>query len=58
VYELASAFPQLPISINGGFTDTQDIKAALDKVDGCMIGRKVMDDPLFLQDIDKGNILL
>ncbi|KAI8884441.1 dihydrouridine synthase, partial [Backusella circina FSU 941] len=53
VYELASAFPQLPITINGGYTETQDIKVALDRVDGCMIGRKVMDHPLFLQDIEK-----
>ncbi|KAG1047817.1 hypothetical protein G6F43_009759 [Rhizopus delemar] len=53
VFELARAFPDLPISINGGFKEAQQIKSVLDKVDGCMIGRKVMDDPLFLQQLDQ-----
>ncbi|ORZ21190.1 tRNA-dihydrouridine synthase [Absidia repens] len=53
VYELASLYPDLPISINGGFTTTETIRDALGQVDGCMIGRKVMDSPLFLQEIDR-----
>jgi tRNA-dihydrouridine synthase A len=40
VFELTRAFPDLPISINGGFKEVQQIKSVLDKVDGCMIGRK------------------
>lgn len=40
VFELARSFPDLPISINGGFKEVQQIKSVLDKVDGCMIGRK------------------
>ena len=40
VFELTRAFPDLPISINGGFEEVQQIKSVLDKVDGCMIGRK------------------
>ena len=39
-YQLAEKFPEMPISINGGFTETGDIANALERVDGCMIGRK------------------
>ncbi|KAI8967754.1 dihydrouridine synthase-domain-containing protein [Mycotypha africana] len=53
VYELAKIFPDLIITINGGFTTTHDIQNALQLVDGCMIGRKVMNDPLFLQEIEQ-----
>ena len=42
VYQLAEKFQEMPISINGGFTETGDIANALDRVDGCMIGRKGM----------------
>ncbi|KAI8089373.1 tRNA-dihydrouridine synthase [Halteromyces radiatus] len=56
VYELAKLYPNLPITINGGFTTTEDIRSALDQVDGCMIGRIVMDSPLFLQHIDHGKV--
>ena len=40
VYQLAKSFPDLLISINGGFTEVQQVKEALTQVDGCMIGRK------------------
>lgn len=69
VFEIAKSFPDLPISINGGFNDVNQIKEVLTKVDGCMIGRKskcicacfvhisnyikVMDKPLFLQQLDQ-----
>lgn len=43
VFELSNAFPGLPISINGGFTEVDQIKSVLEKVDGCMIGRKGTD---------------
>ncbi|KAI8388042.1 tRNA-dihydrouridine synthase [Radiomyces spectabilis] len=54
VYRLAETFPSLPISINGGFNDTLMVSMALSKVDGCMIGRQIMNDPLFLQRLDQG----
>ncbi|CAO3638613.1 unnamed protein product [Mucor hiemalis] len=53
VFKLSNVFPELPISINGGFTEVDGIKDALTKVDGCMIGRKVMDEPTFLQTLDQ-----
>ncbi|CEG84575.1 hypothetical protein RMATCC62417_18356 [Rhizopus microsporus] len=53
VFEIAKSFPDLPISINGGFNDVSQIKEVLTKVDGCMIGRKIMDKPLFLQQLDQ-----
>ncbi|ORX46962.1 FMN-linked oxidoreductase, partial [Hesseltinella vesiculosa] len=56
VYKLASARSDLPITINGGFTTVKDIQAALEVVDGCMIGRQVMLKPLFLQEIDQRNM--
>lgn len=40
VFELSKAFPNLHMTINGGFTNTEDIASVLTKVDGCMIGRK------------------
>ncbi|KAI9251711.1 tRNA-dihydrouridine synthase [Sporodiniella umbellata] len=53
VFELAKTIPDLHISINGGFTESDQVEWALGRVDGCMIGRKVMDDPLFLQELDQ-----
>ncbi|KAI7876916.1 FMN-linked oxidoreductase [Lichtheimia hyalospora FSU 10163] len=52
VFQLADTFPDIPISINGGFTEANKVKQVLDRLDGCMIGRKVMDYPLFLQELD------
>ncbi|KAF9936894.1 hypothetical protein BGZ67_001911 [Mortierella alpina] len=52
VYQLAKDFPHLTITINGGFSTTQQIKEQLDLVDGVMIGREVMDRPLFLAKVD------
>jgi tRNA-dihydrouridine synthase A len=42
VFDLSEAFPDLPMTINGGFTSVEQIKLMLEKVDGCMIGRKGM----------------
>ncbi|KAF9575186.1 hypothetical protein EC968_004122 [Mortierella alpina] len=52
VYQLAKDFPHLTITINGGFNTTQQIKEQLDLVDGVMVGREVMDRPLFLAKVD------
>lgn len=40
VYRLAQDMKHLPISINGGFKDPTAIQDALQRVDGCMIGRQ------------------
>ncbi|ORY93838.1 dihydrouridine synthase-domain-containing protein [Syncephalastrum racemosum] len=53
VYALAEALPDLPITLNGGIAEPEQVTDALHKVDGCMIGRRVMDSPLFLQILDQ-----
>ncbi|KAG0345499.1 hypothetical protein BG004_003663 [Podila humilis] len=51
---LAQDFPHLTITINGGFHTTEQIKEQLNLVDGIMIGREVMDNPMFLAKVDAG----
>ncbi|KAF9392037.1 hypothetical protein CPC16_003681 [Podila verticillata] len=51
---LAKDFPHLTITINGGFNTTEQIKEQLELVDGIMIGREVMDNPMFLAKVDAG----
>ena len=41
------------VIINGGITETNQIKKHLDKVDGVMIGRAIYHSPYFLADIEK-----
>lgn len=53
-FKLAKDFPHLTITINGGFNTTQQIKEQLELVDGIMIGREVMDRPMFLAKVDAG----
>lgn len=53
VYKLKKDFPTLEIIINGGITDTDQIKNHLKKVDGVMIGRSIYHSPYFLADIEK-----
>jgi len=53
VWQTAQKYPQVMFSINGGFKTTEAVKVAIAKVDGCMIGREVMDNPLFLQQLDR-----
>ena len=48
VWRLANDFPGLHIVCNGGLTDTGQIDAQLDQVDGVMLGRKAYSDPYFL----------
>ncbi|KAF9958031.1 hypothetical protein BGZ65_001716 [Modicella reniformis] len=54
VYQLAKDFPHLTITINGGFHTTEQIKEQLDLVDGVMVGREIMDRPMFLAKVDAG----
>lgn len=52
VYQLKQERPDLEIVINGGFTNHEQIKVALEHVDGVMLGRIAYQDPWFLNDID------
>ncbi len=53
VYKLKKDFPNLEIIINGGITNTDQIKKHLKKVDGVMIGRSIYHSPYFLAEIEK-----
>ena len=52
VYKLKKDFPHLEIVINGGITNTDQIKDHLKCVDGVMIGRSIYHSPYFLADIE------
>ena len=57
VYKLKKDFAKDEIIINGGITDTVQIKDHLEKVDGVMIGRAIYHSPYFLVDdsaLDEG----
>ncbi|KAK3820427.1 MAG: tRNA-dihydrouridine synthase, partial [Benniella sp.] len=54
VHQLAKDFPHLTITINGGFNTTDHIKEQLGLVDGVMIGREIMDRPMFMAQVDAG----
>ncbi|KAF9977458.1 hypothetical protein BGZ73_005956 [Actinomortierella ambigua] len=49
---LAKDFPHLTFTINGGFKTPDQLKEQLDLVDGVMVGREVMDSPMFLAKVD------
>ena len=53
VYEIKKENPDLEIIINGGITNTKDIKKHLEKCDGVMIGRAIYQNPYFLSEIEK-----
>tara|TARA_B100000965_G_scaffold345902_1_gene316955 strand:- start:383 stop:1366 length:984 start_codon:yes stop_codon:yes gene_type:complete len=53
VYKLKKDFPNLEIIINGGITNTDQIKNHLKKVDGVMVGRSIYHSPYFLAEIEK-----
>ncbi len=52
VYALKRDFPELEIVINGGFTSLDAVDAALEQVDGVMIGRQAYHQPYFLAELD------
>ncbi len=52
VYALKRDFPELEIVINGGFTNRVGVDAALEQVDGVMIGRQAYHQPYFLAELD------
>lgn len=41
------------VSINGGITNVEEIKAHFNYVDGCMIGREAYHNCYFLTEIEK-----
>ena len=53
VYKLKEEFKGDEVIINGGITETHQIKEHLNKVDGVMIGRAIYHSPYFLADIEK-----
>ena len=53
VYEIKKANPELEIIINGGVSQTEEIKRHLEHCDGVMIGRAIYQNPYFLTDIEK-----
>ncbi|CAM0137972.1 unnamed protein product [Umbelopsis sp. WA50703] len=53
VWQTAQKYPDTIFSINGGFKTVEAVADAITKVDGCMVGREVMDNPMFLQQLDK-----
>lgn len=53
VYRLAADFPDLPMSINGGFCDLDAAAAQLEHVDGVMIGREAYRNPYSMAAVDR-----
>ena len=52
VHQLKREFPQLVISINGGFTDSEQVATELERVDGVMVGREAYHNPWWLAEWD------
>lgn len=53
VYGLKAAFPALDITLNGGLDSLDDAAAALESVDGVMMGRTAYKDPWVLAGVDE-----
>lgn len=53
VHRLKAELPHLRIEINGGFKTLDDAVAQLGAVDGVMIGRAAIDNPMLLADADQ-----
>jgi tRNA-dihydrouridine synthase A len=52
VRELKRDFPSTPISINGGFSNLEAVRAELEHLDGVMVGRAAYHDPGMLLRVD------
>ena len=50
---LKETFPHLKVYINGGIVNLEDLNELLAVYGGVMLGRKIYDDPMFLNDIEK-----
>ena len=53
VMKLKEIYPHLNIYINGGIVNLEDLNKLLELYGGVMLGRKIYDDPMFLNDIEK-----
>ena len=53
VYQIKQDFPDLNITINGGFTEVEQITSQLNHVDGVMIGRAAYQNPYMLTQAHK-----
>ena len=53
VYQIKKKNKDLEIIINGGITNSEQIKNHLNNCDGVMIGRAIYQNPYFLADIEK-----
>jgi tRNA-dihydrouridine synthase A len=52
VHKIKQDFPKLNITINGGFTELNEIKSQLKHVDGVMVGRAAYQNPFMLAEAD------
>lgn len=52
VHKIKQDFPELNITINGGFTELREIKSQLQHVDGVMVGRAAYQNPFMLAEAD------
>ena len=52
VVTIKNTFPGLKFYLNGGVEDISEIKKNINKFDGLMIGRRIYDNPMFLNDIE------
>ena len=53
VFRLKRDFPDLDIVLNGGITDIAGVDAALESLDGAMIGRQAYHHPYFLAELER-----
>lgn len=53
VYRLKKEHPELEVIINGGIQNLADVDAALEHVDGVMIGREAYHNPYFLAELEQ-----
>jgi tRNA-dihydrouridine synthase A len=53
VTTVKNSFPELEFYLNGGVEDISEIKKNIDKFDGLMIGRRIYDNPMFLNEIEE-----
>ncbi len=53
VFKLKKIFPHLNVYINGGIINLEDLNELLVIYGGVMLGRKIYEDPMFLNEIEK-----
>ena len=53
--QIKNKYPHLQFILNGEINDLETIGTYIETFDGLMIGRKIYDDPMFLQNIYRGS---